>query len=520
MATALHTTILDDGTFDGFQYVWNLWWVRHAVARGESPFFTPLLFAPAGVTLFWHTLGATIGLASLPLGWLGGGMSGAVWVHDVVNLAAVPLTVCAMVWLVGGETGRPWLGVAAGVALVATPFSVRQLHIAYLSSVWLLIGVLAAWRSLHRRRGRWRAVATAGGVVALFFACPDYAAMAVVLLTLDLAVGWAAGGPRWSAGGVAVLAGALVAIGLAALAWGGGAAPPPPTLAMSVANSAWLVGFVSPPWATSPPGWLYTARLVYLGVAPLVLLLVAQVAAPRAAAPWTVGALACLAVSLGPLLQWGPPPADILLPGVEHPAVWPGWSTPYHLAWRWIPGVAVLRAPWRWVAAARVCAVVAGAHGLAALGRRLPRAVVVAATALLLGAAIAEAWPHRLRVVDAVAPRGYAAVTTDEPVLDLPSGVRLGTLGLFSSIYMAYQTDHGRPLVDGTVARVPPGYVHVYDWPDVRLAAHPEIRWVVVHRRLFHGAYPPGPSLRLARQARRRGTLVHRDREVRVYRLG
>src|SRR6185295_4388332 len=43
------TRLLDDGTLDGFQFTWNLWWVRTALLTGQNPFFTRELFYPDGI---------------------------------------------------------------------------------------------------------------------------------------------------------------------------------------------------------------------------------------------------------------------------------------------------------------------------------------------------------------------------------------------------------------------------------------------------------------------------------------
>src|SRR5690348_4665907 len=67
---ALHpeTTALDDGTLDCFQFTWNLWWVKTSlVDLHANPFYTRFLFYPGGVSLLFHTLSASLGVASIPL---------------------------------------------------------------------------------------------------------------------------------------------------------------------------------------------------------------------------------------------------------------------------------------------------------------------------------------------------------------------------------------------------------------------------------------------------------------------
>ncbi len=51
---------------DGWQNVWNLWWVRTALLQGLNPFYTQLLFWPEGVQLGFQTLNITNALLTSP----------------------------------------------------------------------------------------------------------------------------------------------------------------------------------------------------------------------------------------------------------------------------------------------------------------------------------------------------------------------------------------------------------------------------------------------------------------------
>jgi hypothetical protein len=54
--------------FDGWQNVWNIWWVKRALlVEGTNPYFTRLLDYPAGVYLYFHTLNIFNGLTFLPI---------------------------------------------------------------------------------------------------------------------------------------------------------------------------------------------------------------------------------------------------------------------------------------------------------------------------------------------------------------------------------------------------------------------------------------------------------------------
>jgi hypothetical protein len=53
--------------FDGWQNVWNLWWVKRALlVEGTNPYFTRFIDYPNGVYLYFHTLNIFNGLTFLP----------------------------------------------------------------------------------------------------------------------------------------------------------------------------------------------------------------------------------------------------------------------------------------------------------------------------------------------------------------------------------------------------------------------------------------------------------------------
>jgi hypothetical protein len=54
--------------FDGWQNVWNLWWVKRALlVEGRNPYFTRFVDYPDGVFLYFHTLNIFNGLTFLPV---------------------------------------------------------------------------------------------------------------------------------------------------------------------------------------------------------------------------------------------------------------------------------------------------------------------------------------------------------------------------------------------------------------------------------------------------------------------
>jgi hypothetical protein len=132
---------------------------------------------------------------------------------------------------------------------------------------------------------------------------------------------------------------------------------------------------------------------------------------------------------------------------------------------RWVPGVSNARMPGRAIVVVDLAVAVLGALALSAWRARSRRP-----TALLMGAL-------SLIAVDLL-PAPFPVVVLDHPplydmlrdrpergaVCELPLGVRdgFGELGALDHRVLFYQTIHGRPLVGGFVARLPPSVLDAY----------------------------------------------------------
>lgn len=68
------TTGLVGGDLDGYENLWNNYWVKTALFKLRNPFFTDYIYYPTGTSLRFHTLNPFNGLLTLPfnltLGWV------------------------------------------------------------------------------------------------------------------------------------------------------------------------------------------------------------------------------------------------------------------------------------------------------------------------------------------------------------------------------------------------------------------------------------------------------------------
>jgi hypothetical protein len=521
--------VLEDGTLDAFQFVWNVWWVREALVNlHENPFYTRYLFYPEGSSLFFHTLSAPLGLVSIPLQLTLPG--GAVTAHNVLVMAAPALAVVTTALLAREVTGDAWAALAGGLVAVINIAMTWFLPVLYLSCTYLVAAALWAWWRLQRRRRAGDVALVVSLLVVLLFASQEYAMMALTLLALDgigrLTVGRFLGVPAaWVPGSLAVGALAGLAFGVVALVAMQSPAQPLRENAV-LAGSGFLYGFVRAPWMVDTT-FLRFWFVLYLGTAPLVLLVTTLVYGRGPAVYWMLLLAFVLLMACGPLI-------GLYHPGIMHP---PGASPlttaripgPYAILMHFVPLMRVIRAAYRWIAVGHILLGVVIAIGLAGLRRRVPHdgtRRLLAATALgaivVLGAI--DVRTFRAPVAPAVVPPALDVLREDpEPcaIMELPVGLTTSVFANLSSRYMFHQTAHRKYLLDGTLARRPYGVTPLVGRRFASLAEVPWVKYVVIHRELLDVAVPAAREQVAAIDAllAREGTLVRRDGPLEVYRV-
>jgi hypothetical protein len=525
------TTVLDDGTLDCFQFVWNLWWVRTSlVDLHTTPFFTRFLFHPDGVSLLFHTLSTSFGVVSIPFQLLLPG--GEVTAHNLLVIAAPALLLVATTLLAHEVTGDPWAALVAGCTATVTGAIAWFLPIIYLTATYLAAAVLWAWWRLHRLR-RARDVALVLTLLAtLVFAAQEYAMMALAVLALDTVARLVAPRllglpPVWVRGTLCTWAVAAIGLaGLATIAARNPGAPPP--VRQLLLGSAHLTAFVSPPWL-GDPGFPFR-MVLYLGTAPLFLVVTTAWSGGRVALFWALVTLTLLAMACGPYV------------GFTHPlaAFWPHVPNdireippghirgPYYYALQLVPFLRVFRGAYRWVAVAEIALAVLVAAGLAGVRRRLaprPRVLVTATTlAAALGVGFLDVRGRTNPAIVATVPAAYAVLRDDpEPaaVLELPTGLTQEVFSNLASRWMLHQTAHGKFLLEGTVARLPPGARALVSRQFTTFAELPWVKYVVIHRDLLDIAFPVARAQleQVERILETEGTLVVRDGPLEIHRL-
>ncbi len=442
------------GSEDGFQNIWNLWWVDKSITElHRSPFHTTWLHAPGGTTLVGHTLNPFNGLLAIPLRRV---MSPEATYNAIIlfSFVAGGWTMHALARAVSGSRGGALL---AGFLFTfsAFHFAHATCHLQLVALEWVPLCLLCVLRLMQ-----WptiaRALATAGTV--LLVALCDYYYLLYSALAGLLLYAVMAREKRDVAFGlrrpyvmplitfvVASLAttGLLVAMVLIANQrdpfFGAHSATIyyADLLGPFIPGGSWRFhAWTEPYWSVFHAGWVEMS--VYVGWGTIVLAVIGWrrrgEAAPAKLAWWGVIALVFFVLSLGPVLR-----------------VW-GFSTriplPYALLERFVPIFKLSGLPVRMMVMVSLALAVLAACGWAALMRSPKSARRNLFAAALLGLIAFETWPRPLPITSPSVPAWVHAMKR------LPGGsfIDVHTHPAYS---LYYQTIHEKPFAFGYISREP-----------------------------------------------------------------
>jgi len=228
-------------TRDGGVYVWDFWWMAHAVEHLSNPWFTRSIVAPAGVQLGYHALMPLEGVLMLPVTLLFGPSAS----YNLLSILT-PGLMCyaayrvARLW-VPTQTGAIFAGAFFGLSSIMAWHAWYQLNLAA-GAVFLPLALEAAVRlrrSAGGRGGGWGRQAVILGVVLGASLLTDQESFVLALIVVLAAlVPWLfspAWRPRLAAAATAAVVFLLVAspqiAAMAAQTRAGGASVPAGTVA-------------------------------------------------------------------------------------------------------------------------------------------------------------------------------------------------------------------------------------------------------------------------------------------------
>jgi hypothetical protein len=141
---------------DPASYVWDFWWVAHQVTHLGNPWFTPLMAAPVGVQLGFHTMMPLPGVLFTPVTLaFGPAFSYNLWTVILPGLLCYAMYRAARLWL-RSATGAAGAAVFFGLSCMLTQQDWYHMNIA-LGAIFLPMALEASVR-LRRQPGRRQAI--------------------------------------------------------------------------------------------------------------------------------------------------------------------------------------------------------------------------------------------------------------------------------------------------------------------------------------------------------------------------
>jgi hypothetical protein len=454
------TTALPGGPIadvDGWQNVWNLWWVHRAVTTATNPFFTPLLFYPQGVDLTLQTLNISNGILFLPITAL----AGPIAAYNAAVITALTLSGIggyALALRVSGDRLAAFVG---GAVFTFSPFHLTKVWDGQLELItlqWVALYAFFLLRAVEEAQRRDALIA--GVLLALIGYTSWYYLFFFSVYSVLFAAIWLARVQPWQRWGMMRQFVTVAACGLLFLAPLLIAAPRA-AQAMLVISSPWfdpahpldkiltrsanvydlaLPNGLHPLWGSAVEMLVRTWH-PYIGawnIAPgyvaLALSIVALIMNRREAWCWAVIGLIAIVLSLGPIVQIGVMRTSIPLP--------------YQMILA-IPGLELARRPSHFIVITTLMLAPLAALGLRELRRRVPPrqgyAIIGICAALIAVEFAPPRWSlHPFRV------HPYYERIAGQPgaVMELPPPFE-------ESEPLMAQIVHGQPLVGGFVSRIP-----------------------------------------------------------------
>src|SRR5215469_597483 len=428
-------------TRDAGVYVWDFWWMAHAVEHLANPWYTRSIVAPTGAQLGYHALMPLEGVAMMPVTVLFGPSAS----YNLLSIL-MPGLMCyaayrvARLWL-PTQTGAVFAGAFFGLSTIMAWHAWYQLNLAA-GAVFLPLALEAAVR-LRRRPGRRQAVIL-GLIVGASLLTDQESFVLVLIVVLAALVPWLVS-RAWRDRALAAATAAVVALlvagpqiaAMVAQTRSGGATIPAGTVATDYVYSG--AGFpsifgVSPRAVRLGLTWLkpisYHGHTLdgvpTFGLALSVLAVVGLVVSWRRRGAWQLAALwlASAALALGVVLKIG---SHTYVPFAQ---TWHGVRLSGIMPFTWfvqLPGMAGFRE----AARLTMLGVLPAALLAGAAVEWLRRRVAVLLIPVLVLAALEAGWAGNLAVATMptampALDRPIAADHSGSIVVDVPFGVRGG----------------------------------------------------------------------------------------------
>jgi len=460
---------------DPASYVWDFWWVAHQVTHLGNPWFTPLMAAPVGVQLGFHTVMPLPGVLFTPVTLaFGPAFSYNLWTVILPGLLCYAMYRAARLWL-RSATGAVGAAVLYGLSCMLTQQDWYHLNIA-LGALFLPMALEASVR-LRRKPGRRQGIILGLVMGAAMLSDQEFAVLAAIVVGLVL-LPWLLRRPRWArlwpvllacGTGIVIASPQIVAMLQEVVASHGGLSIKPTLLAVSYKQyGIGLPGMFTPTPRVSLFGLNALAGpflhgrdnegMPMFGTTLTVLALIGLIVSWRRRSAWQLAALwiGCAALALGTSLWIG---KHQYLPLAS---VWNGVRVSNLMPYTWfvrLPGLSSFREADRLAILGLLPAALLGGAAVEWFRYHArPVLAVVAAAVILESGYSGNPKVASIPTIYTGVDYGILADHTGSIVLDLPFGLRGGipVYGVpFFPQALVMATEDGHPRSIAYTSRVP-----------------------------------------------------------------
>ncbi len=445
---------LDNG--DGFQNVWNIWWVNHAIVEeNTNPYFTNMLHWPHGTSLLPQTMNIINGLMAIPLvNLFGFSLVQAVNFFVIFSFVFGGIT---MFWFIQKLYGEYWVSILAGALFTFSSyhFAHAQGHLQLVSLEFIPLFLLAFWSLLEKVRYRY-ALLAAGALFLVLLSDYYYFFWSVIVAAMWL--GWQTWKREFKLSKQNLRV--LTMFGIAALALNGpivfsllrlnkhdpllGSHDPTAfgldPLSVIIPGGSWYWHTLTE-WHTKHLAYFAEAS-VFFGFGLITLLIIAFIKrfikkkhdALEQIGFWWVTLVVFGILALGPRLKTLEQTLQIV-------------PLPYAFLERIFPTLQISGMPIRWILISLLAAIVIGSGLLAHVDVRRRKGLIFVAIIVLVS--LVDLWPRQLPLT----PPTYQPYVYF--LKQQPNGGVIDNGALSGSEQLYNQTLHHKPIAFGYVTRLP-----------------------------------------------------------------